>query len=232
MVFPRAGERRRHFSGVFPGSATGRAHTPPMPIISALWLTFAFVLGSTTNRFPNKLGYLGRCGSVPILRLSPSTVGPPSAQRSFAPGACCCFPSSLVRPQLPVSAPLPDFPFFGYTESLAIRMSIDWLRDLLPFTADPFPTCHTLRLRGARRVHLPSSSRGLQPSPLQDRLGAANPPSALWWGTFGAQSHGPLICSPPVQIRPELASSAAGTLTPELSSNESPPSERPVSIQR
>src|SRR5262245_10763718 len=60
-------------------------------------------------------------------------------QRAFArPGLCCPPASSLVRPQLPVSAPPLDFPGHGYTKGLAMRDRLGRIRDLPPFTAVPF----------------------------------------------------------------------------------------------
>ena len=94
-----------------------------------------------------------------------------------------------------------------------------------PFVRRSFSTCHVLRPWGVRRVLLPSSSPPVAASPLHDQLSTPLAPTDCfrWARTFVAQSHGPLNCSPPVQIRPGPTGPAAGTFTPELAPTESPP---------
>lgn len=128
-------------------------------------------------------------------------------QAGFDPGASLVAapPSSLLRPQLPDSAPLPDFPFAVIRRALPCGCILAGLSPS-PFHRCSFPTCNALRPRGARRPLTPSSSPPVTTF-TSSRLGSALPLSTLCsgWPLLEAESHSPLDCSPPGQTRPGVA---------------------------
>src|SRR5215471_2889946 len=75
-----------------------------------------------------------------------------------------------------------------------------------PFHHCSFPTCNALRPRGARRPLTPSSSPPVTTFTPSGQ-GSALPLSTLCsgWPLLEAESHSPLDCSPPGQIRPGVA---------------------------
>src|SRR5215472_18329 len=93
----------------------------------APWFAVAFVRGPNGDPFPDLSGTAlprGVAGQSPILPLGPPSHGPPSPRGPLLRGLVAAPPSSLLRPQLPDSAPLSNFPFSGYTASLAMRVHI------------------------------------------------------------------------------------------------------------
>jgi hypothetical protein len=158
--------------------------------------------------FPRSLGYrvaAGVAGQSPIFPLGPPSLGPPSPRGPLLRGLVAAPPSSLVRPQLPDSAPLPDFPFAVIRRALPCGCILAGLSPS-PFHRCSFPTCNALRPRGARRPLTPSSSPPVTAF-TSSRLGSALPLSTLCsgWPLLEAESHSPLDCSPPGQTRPGVA---------------------------
>ncbi len=163
-----------------------------------------------------------------------SKPGPPAPRGPLLQEVCLDFPSSLIRPQLPVRTPLPNFPIYGYTESLAIRARLGWDPDLPPFTAVPFHHAILFDPGGSDDCNCPALRRRYQPSPVLQGLGTLIPAVRSGFlltqvragDGFEAQSvrfrYGLVDCSPPG--RTDLGSlPAAETFTPELASGELPP---------
>src|SRR5262249_23790145 len=61
-----------------------------------------------------------------VFPLGPPSLGPPSPRGPLLRGLVAAPPSSLLRPQLPVSAPPPDFPVVRYTGGFAMRVRLGW----------------------------------------------------------------------------------------------------------
>ena len=167
-----------------------------------------------------------------MARLSdPSVAWATLAQRSFAPGACCCSP---------IIAPATSAASLGPTTRLpsgpVIRVALPYgcvlagPRDLPPFTAVPFHHATFSDPGEPDGCICPVLPRRLQPSPGLNRLGAPSPTvrsGVLSRGPGGFTFRGSI--GQPDGLLASWADRpgtfpAAETFTPEFAPNESPPS--------
>jgi hypothetical protein len=109
-------------------------------------------------------------GAVPWYTTVQAAIAALPQGSSLRSGLCCPGPSSLSRPHAPHSPAHPDFTNPAYTRCLRCASKLQrleatsvWFR---AFADCSLSTCHRLRPRETRRLHLPSSfadNAGLRP---------------------------------------------------------------------
>jgi len=192
----------------------------------APWFAVAFVRGPDGDPSPDlsgtalPRGLRGRAPSSPWVLQALDRLHP----EVLCSGGLLLLPSSLLRPQLPDSAPLSDFPFSGYTASLAMRVHIGW--------PEPFPLSSLFlsNVQCSKTSGSPTAAlsqffaAGNNLRLTGTRFGAPVNHPLLWVGAISRLNHTARWIARPLDRLDLGLPPAAGTFTPELSLDESPPS--------